>query len=304
MAVVHCKDLSKWYGDVIAVNDLTVEVRPGVTGLLGPNGAGKSSLMGMGVGLLRPSHGTIEVLGEDPWDNPGLLRRIGFVPEGDAPWRDRTGRRAVVLGARLAGLSGTQAEEAADRALRQVGLEKQADKVVDAYSRGMRQKLKIALALVHEPELLILDEPLLGADPISRRELIGTIKGLADQGASVILSTHVLPDVEAMTQRILLMAHGRLMAHGEVGEIRDLLERYPRTVRIATPRPRELGALLWGLDEVLSLQAEDGAVVVKTRKPQAFFEAVQGLLAAKDIPFTSVVSLDDNVEAVFKYLVE
>jgi ABC-2 type transport system ATP-binding protein len=167
----------------------------------------------------------------------------------------------------------------------------------------MRQRLKFALALLNEPELLILDEPLLGSDPLSRRELVGLIKDIAAQGRSVVVSTHVLPDVEAMTHRILLLNHGRLMAHGDVGEIRDLLERYPRTVRIATPQPRELGAALWGRETVLSVQAEEGAVIVRTSKPQPFFQELQDLLAKGSVPFTSVVSLDDNVEAVFKYLV-
>jgi ABC-2 type transport system ATP-binding protein len=303
MAVIATKDLSKWYGDVIAVNDLTVDLKPGVTGLLGPNGAGKSSFIRMTVGLQKPSAGTIRVLDEDPWDNPPLLARIGYVPDGDAPWRDQTGHRAVVLGARLAGLSGEEAEQKAAETLKRVGLGPVADRVVNAYSRGMRQKLKLALALVHDPELLILDEPLLGSDPLSRRDLIHLVQDLAKQGKSALVSTHVLPDVEAMTQRILLLNHGRLMAHGAVGEIRDLLERYPRTVRIGTPEPRALGALLWGWDSVLSLQAEEGAVVVKTQKPQQFYEELQQLLASKDLPFTSVVSLDEDVEAIFRYLV-
>lgn len=304
LASVECKDLSRWYGDVIAVNDVTVDVQPGVTGLLGPNGAGKSSLMRMAVGLLQPSNGSIRVLDEDPWNNTRLLARIGYVPEGDAPFRDRTGRRAVTLIARMSGITGLQAEEAADRVLKAVGLQAEADKRVDAYSRGMRQKLKLALSLLHEPELFILDEPLLGTDPMTRKDLIELIKDQSRAGKSLIVSTHVLPDVEAMTQRILLLNHGRLMAHGDVPEIRDWLERYPRTVRIATPKPRDLGGKLWTLPSVLSVQAEDAAVLVKTTKPQEFFSQLQRLLVSdRTIPFTSVTSPDDNVEAVFRYLV-
>jgi ABC-2 type transport system ATP-binding protein len=303
MAVLECNQLSRWYGEVIAVNDVTVEVQPGITGLLGPNGAGKSSLMKMSMGLLKPSNGTIKVLDEQPWNNPKLLGRIGYVPEGDAPFRDRTGRQCAIHVGRLAGLSPQDAAAAAERCLGQVRLEAEMDKKVEAYSRGMRQKLKFALALLHDPELYILDEPLLGSDPLTRRDLIQLIKDLAKQGKSVIVSTHVLPDVEAMTQRILLLNHGRLMAYGEVGEIRDLLERYPRTVRIHTPKPRELGAALWNWPSVLSIQAEESAVVVKTPKPQAFFQELQDFLIRKDIPFSSVTSPDDNVEAVFQYLV-
>lgn len=303
MAILECNQLSRWFGEVIAVNDLTVEVQPGIVGLLGPNGAGKSSLMKMCVGLLKPSNGTIKVLDESPWSNPRLLGRIGYVPEGDAPFRDRTGRECAIHVGRLAGLSATDAESAAERALSQVRLADEAEKQVDAYSRGMRQKLKFGLALLHEPELYILDEPLLGSDPMTRRDLIQLIKDLEKAGKSVIVSTHVLPDVEAMTQQILLLNHGRMMAYGKVGEIRDLLERYPRTVRIHTSRPRELGATLWGWPTVLSLQAEEAAVVVKTPQPQAFFQELQAYLIRENVPFTSVTSPDDNVEAVFRYLV-
>lgn len=303
MAVLECNQLSRWYGEVIAVNDVTVEVQPGIVGLLGPNGAGKSSLMKMSMGLLKPSNGVIKVLDETPWNNPKLLRRIGYVPEGDAPFREKTGRQCAIYVGRLAGLSPQDAAAAAERCLGQVRLEAEMDKKVEAYSRGMRQKLKFALALLHEPELLILDEPLLGSDPLTRRDLIQLIRDLEKQGKSVIVSTHVLPDVEAMTQRILLLNHGRLMAYGDVREIRDLLERYPRTVRIHTPKPRELGAALWGWPSVLSIQAEESAVVVKTPKPQLFFQELQDYLIRKDIPFSSVTSPDDNVEAVFQYLV-
>jgi ABC-2 type transport system ATP-binding protein len=303
MGVLAAKELSKWYGEVIAVNDLNVEVPEGITGLLGPNGAGKSTFMRMTMGLLKPSRGSIEVLGENPWDNPNLLERIGYLPEGDAPWRDQSGLRSATMAARLSGLSGDAAEEAAASALRRVGLTEAQDRPVAAYSRGMRQRHKLALTLLHDPELLILDEPLLGADPLSRKELIHLIRDLAAQGKSVLVSTHVLPDVEAMTQRILLLNHGRLMAHGEVAHIRDLLERYPRTVRIATPRPRDLGAALWGWESVLSIQAEEGALLVRTRQPQEFYTELQRLLARKDLPFTSVTSPDDNLEAVFRYLV-
>ncbi|HVL86627.1 MAG TPA: ABC transporter ATP-binding protein [Candidatus Thermoplasmatota archaeon] len=305
MNVLACERLSRWYGDVIAVNDLTVEVEPGITGVLGPNGAGKTSLLRMATGLVRPSAGTIRVLGEDPWDNPALAARVGYVPEGDAPWRDLSGLQCATLAARLSGLAPGRAEEAAREKLARVGLSSAMDRRVEAYSRGMRQKLKFALALAHDPELLILDEPLLGTDPPTRRDLVQLIKGLAAEGKSVLVSTHVLPDVEAMTQRILLVNHGRLMAYGEVAKIRDLLERYPRTVRLATPSPRPVGAALWGWESVLSVAAEEGAVVVRTRDPQRFYEDLQRmLLERQDLAVMSVTSPDETIEAVFRYLVE
>ena len=303
MGILTCTNLSRFHGDVVAVNDLTLDVQPGITGLLGPNGAGKTTLFRMAMGLNKPSAGNILVLDEDPWDNPPLLKRIGYVPDGDAPWQDRTGLEAATHMARLSGFSGAAAEREAGEALSKVGLSGAADKKVGAYSRGMRQRLKFGFATIGDPHLWLLDEPLLATDPLTRRDLIGLIRDHAAKGGSVILSTHVLTDVEALTQRIALMSHGRLLAHGEVHEIRDLLDRYPRSVRVGTPTPRELGAMLWNLPSVLSLESTEGAVTVRTRQPQAFFSQLQDLLQTKDIPFTSVTTLDDDIESIFRYLV-
>ena len=303
MGVLTCTNLSRFHGDVVGVNDLTLDVQPGITGLLGPNGAGKTTLFRMATGLIKPSAGSILVLDESPWDNPPLLRRVAYVPDGDAPWQDYTGLEAAAHFASLSGLTGASAQRAAGEALSRVGLQGAADKKVAAYSRGMRQRLKFAFATMNDPELWLLDEPLLATDPLTRRDLIGLIKQHAAKGGSVVISTHVLTDVEALTQRIALMAHGRLLAHGDVHEIRDMLERYPRTVRVGTPNPREMGALLWSLPEVLSMEVTEGAVVVKTRQPQAFFSHLQDLLANKDLTFTSVTSLDEDVESIFRYLV-
>lgn len=303
MGVLTCTNLSRFHGDVVGVNDLTLDVQPGITGLLGPNGAGKTTLFRMAMGLIKPSAGSILVLDEDPWDNPALLKRIGYVPDGDAPWQEYTGHDAAVHFASLSGITGSSADEAAIQALNKVGLGSAADKRVGAYSRGMRQRLKFAFATINDPELWLLDEPLLATDPLTRRDLIGLIKDHTTKGGSVVISTHVLTDVEALTQRIALMAHGRLLAHGDVVEIRDMLERYPRTVRVGTPNPREMGSLLWNLPSVLSLEATEGAVIVRTRQPQQFFAQLQDLLAAKNIEFTSVTSLDEDLESIFRYLV-
>ena len=303
MGVLTCTNLSRFHGDVVGVNDLTLDIQPGITGLLGPNGAGKTTLFRMAMGLIKPSAGSILVLDENPWDNPPLLKRIGYVPDGDAPWQDYTGLEAATHFASLSGLGGSSAESAAGEALGRVGLQGAADKKVGAYSRGMRQRLKFAFATINDPQLWLLDEPLLATDPLTRRDLIGLIKDHAAKGGSVVISTHVLTDVEALTQRIALMAHGRLLAHGDVHDIRDMLERYPRTVRVGTPNPRELGSMLWNLPSVLSLEATEGAVIVRTRQPQQFFAQLQDLLATKDIEFSSVTSLDEDVESIFRYLV-
>ena len=303
MGVLTAQGLSRYHGDVVAVNDLNIDFEPGITGLLGPNGAGKTTVFRMATGLQKPSAGSIRVLGEDPWDNPKLLTRIAYVPDGEAPWKDLTGRTAVVRIGRYGGLLAKDAEARAAEALERVGLTAAADRKVGEYSRGMQQRLKFAFALLHKPELYLLDEPLIATDPLTRRDLVKLIRDLAAEGASVVISTHVLPDVEALTERIALMAHGRLLAHGTVAHIRELLDRFPRTIRIGTPAPRELGLALWGLDSVLSMEATEGGVVVKTRKPAIFYADLQGILETKDVPFTSITPLDENVEAIFRYLV-
>lgn len=296
---------SHWYGEIIALNDIDLHVPPGITGLLGPNGAGKSTLMRMAMGLVRPTTGTLRLLGEDPWDNPALMRRIGYVPEAPPPWPKRSGRECVALTAGLAGLSPKEADEAARKALAEVGLEDAMERPSGSYSQGMQQRLKIAIAIAHGPTFLVLDEPLTGTDPIARRYLMQLLQDLAGKGVSILVSTHVLEDVEALTDRIVLLNRGRLLAHGTVEEIRGLLDRYPRTVRVATTEPKRLGALLWPLDSVVDIAAEDQAVVVHTPNPALFHEQLQELLLREQgLEFTSVTTLDDNVEAVFRYLVE
>lgn len=304
MAVVQCENLSKWYGDVVGLNDLSVEIDEGITGLLGPNGAGKSTFMRLLTGLIKPSQGWIRVLDEEPWDNTDLRNRVGYVPEGPPPWPRRTGRDVLLHGAKLGGMTRDEAEAAADRALDHVGLEGAAGKRVGAYSQGMGQRLKFGLALLHEPELLVFDEPLAGTDPIARRDLIDLIKGAADEGRSVILTTHVLPNVEAMTQRILLLNHGRLLAHGDVHEIPQMLDQYPRTIEISTDDPFELREELAGFETILSLEAREGSVVVRTEDPSRFYENLQDFLLESDQEFGSIKPLDENVEAIFKHLVE
>jgi len=301
--IVSAHHVSLWYRDVIGVNDVSFHLVPGITGLLGPNGAGKSSLIKMLVGLVRPAAGTVQVLGEDPWNNPALMGRLGYVPEAPAPWREDTGRDAAVRAARLAGLVEGGAGQRVDHVLEKVGLTHAADRPVETYSHGMQQRLKFALALLNDPDLLILDEPLLGADPLARRDLIRLMQELAAEGKSILLSTHVLPDVEALTDRIVVVDHGRLLAHGTVAEIRDLLEQYPRTVRITSPDPRAIGAALWDWESVSSIQVEHGALVVRTTDPSDFFPRLQRLLAESDLPFSSIRVPDDSVEAVFRYLV-
>lgn len=298
--MIECDHLSRWHSDVIAINDLTLELRPGLTSILGPNGSGKSTLLSLGVGLLRPSAGTIRVLGEDPWDNPRLLRRIGYVPGGRSPWPERSGRDCVERAAQLSGL-GPQSPAAARQALDLVGLQDQADRASGGYSHGMTQRLKLAMATVHGPEALLLDEPLVGADPIARQAMLESLEQLARDGRSLAVATHILADVDDLGGEIVLLNHGRLLAHGPVAEVRDLLDQVPRTVRIGTDRPRELGSQLWGWDTVLSVEHAMDSVLVRTRSPAVFHAQLQQSGFTQHI--RSITSPDDSVEAVFQHLV-
>ncbi|MHB8632736.1 MAG: ABC transporter ATP-binding protein [Thermoplasmatota archaeon] len=300
MEPIRYEKVSLWYGEVVAVNDVTAAIQPGITGLLGPNGAGKSTLMRLTLGLQHPTLGSVTVLGESPQDNPRLLAKIGYVPEGPPPWQELSGRRALERAARLSGLSAPSG--AVSEALRTVGLEGAADRAVAGYSLGMQQRLKFAMASVHHPELLILDEPLAGTDPLARRDLIGSMREWAASGAAILLSTHVLPDVAALTERILLLNHGRLMAHGEVAEIRSLMEGVARTVRVATPAARELGATLWQWPTVLSIESDADALTIRTRDPAGFYQALQEHLTTSPVAVTSITSPDDTVEALFHAL--
>ena len=238
--IVTAEHVSKWYGQVIGLNDVSVSVPPGVTGLLGPNGAGKSTFMKLITGQLRPSKGSITVLGEPIWRNPKIYFQIGFCPEQDAFYERMTGLEWVRALVRLNGLSDKEATEAATRALTSVDLMDAADKKIGAYSKGMRQRVKMAQALVHDPQLLILDEPLSGMDPIGRRKTIRLIRDWGRAGKSIIVSSHILHEIESMTSNILLINNGRILAEGDVHQIRDLIDTHPHTCLLYTsPSPRD-----------------------------------------------------------------
>jgi ABC-2 type transport system ATP-binding protein len=303
--LVESDHLSKWYGQVIGLNDVSVTVPRGITGLLGPNGAGKSTFMKLITGQLKPSKGSIRVLGEPIWGNPKLFFRIGFCPEQDAFYDRMTGLEWVTALVRLNGYSEAQATEAAKEALDKVELMAAADKKIGAYSKGMRQRVKLAQALVHDPELLILDEPLTGMDPLMRRKTIRLIKDWARAGKSILVSSHILHEIEAMTSNILLINNGRILAEGNVHQIRDLIDEHPHTVYIRAGDPRALARRFLADDDVLSLKFEEGAIIVQTSKPDVFYTRLTALAASGEAGHVDeVASPDDNLAAVFQYLVK
>jgi ABC-2 type transport system ATP-binding protein len=303
--VIVVNQVSKWYGQVIGLNDVTVNVPAGITGLLGPNGAGKSTFMKLITGQLQPSKGTVKVLGEPIWRNPKLYFEIGFCPEQDAFYERMTGLEWVTALVRLNGLAEREADEAARRALTAVDLMDAAGKKIGAYSKGMRQRVKLAQAIVHDPQLLILDEPLSGMDPLARRRTIRLIRDWARAGKSILVSSHILHEIESMTGNILLINNGRILAEGDVHHIRDLIDEHPHTVYVRAENPRGLARQFLERADVRSLRFEERAVVVETEKPDMFYARLTELAASGEVgAIEEVTSPDDNLQAVFQYLVK
>jgi ABC-2 type transport system ATP-binding protein len=303
--LVSADHLSKWYGQVIGLNDVSVTVPSGITGLLGPNGAGKSTFMKLVTGQLKPSKGSITVFDQPIWQNPSLFYRIGFCPEQDAFYDRMTGLEWVTALVRLNGVGDSEARTMAAAALETVDLSDAANKKIGAYSKGMRQRVKMAQAVAHDPDLFILDEPLSGMDPIARRKTIRMIKEWGRAGKSVIVSSHILHEIEAMTSNILLINQGRILAEGNVHQIRDLIDEHPHTVHIRAERTRALAREFLSQDDVLSLKFEEGAVVVQTGRPDAFYARLTDLAASGEHgAIHEVTSPDDNLQAVFQYLVK
>ena len=303
--LVAFHDVSKWYGNVIGLNKLTLRIPPGVTGLLGPNGAGKSTLLQLATGQLYPSQGSVEVLGQKVWNNSSLNRQIGLCPEQDAFYEWMTGWDFVYTSARLAGMCRSDARDAAARTLESVGMTKAKDRVVRGYSKGMRQRTKMAQSLVHDPQVLFLDEPLTGTDPVARRDLMDIIQRLAERGKSVLVSSHVLHEVQSLTSRIVLLNHGRLVAEGHVREIRDLIDKHAHQIVLVCDNYRKLAGRIIHWDDVegVRILAGQSGLLVETRAPDAFYGRLPELSLSGDTPIREVYSDDDNLEAVFKYLV-
>jgi ABC-2 type transport system ATP-binding protein len=302
---VEFHEVSKWYGNVIGVNRLTINIPAGVTGLLGPNGAGKSTLLQLATGQLAPSQGRVRVFGRDVWNCTALNTLIGLCPEQDAFYEWMTGWDFVYTSARLGGFNRPDARDAAQRTLDAVGMSKHQHRSVRGYSKGMRQRTKLAQALVHDPRVLFLDEPLTGTDPLARRDLMDVITGLAADGKSVLVSSHVLHEVQHLTSNIILLNRGRLIAEGQVREIRDLIDKHPHQIVLICDQYRELASrvLAWDDVESVHMMRSERGVLVETHSPDAFYNRLPELSLAGDLAIREVYSDDDNLEAVFKYLV-
>ncbi|MCC7540385.1 MAG: ABC transporter ATP-binding protein [Deltaproteobacteria bacterium] len=304
-ATVRAVRLSKWYGPVVGVHGLTLELGPGAHGLLGPNGSGKTTFLRMCAGQLQPSLGEIKVCGGAPFANPDILRRIGLCPEVDAMYDELTGLELVTFMAELAGFSRKDARDKAAAELDLFGLKDAMERRVGGYSRGMRQRAKLAQAVIHDPDVLILDEPLTGTDPVSRALILDIVRKKAKAGACVLFSTHVLHEVEALTESILLIARGQLVAEGTATEIRDVLSEHPHHVRVETDRPRDLARALVEVEGIHALRfLGDSVVEVETHMPDAVYTRVPELALSLGVKVRSLTSPDASLEALFHYLVE
>jgi ABC-2 type transport system ATP-binding protein len=296
--------VSKWYGPVIGLNEVTLELGPGITGLVGPNGAGKSTLMKLATGQLRPSLGRVTIRGIPTW-HASARRHLGYCPEADTFYEEMSGRQFVVSMARLFGYRKAEARERTEAALQRVGMVRRADRRLRGYSKGMRQRIKLAQALVHDPDLLILDEPLNGVDPLGRMELDRLFRELADQGKSILISSHQLEELERLTDRVMVVARGKMIVQGTLSAIRDLLDYQPLAIRIDSDRPRELAAALLKLPEVLGVELADGATVIaRARNPQNFFRAFNGMVLDEAHDITHLETLDSSAQAILDYLLK
>ncbi len=303
-AIVQARGVMKWYGEVLGLNGFTADFDPGITGLVGPNGAGKSTLFKLLIGQLRASGGGLRLLGQDPWNNVALKRRIGYCPESNQLYGWLTAQQFVELLLRLDGMSAADARKAATESLAFVGLTASKDRPLRTYSRGMRQRAKLAQALAHAPELLILDEPLSGADPMARVQILRAITEFANRGGHVIMSTHVLYEVERVTSNIVLIHNGKAIASGNLHAIRALIDEHPHAVQIETSQPRELAQALAAMDHVVSVEfPEAQRLLVRTRKPDVFYKELPAIVVDRTIDVHGLESPDDSLEAVFRYLV-
>jgi ABC-2 type transport system ATP-binding protein len=300
-AAIVVDHVSRWYGNVVAINDISFAVAPGITGLLGPNGAGKTTLLHMIAGLLAPSAGSVVVNGEPTWRNPGMYRRVGLVPERESAWGFVTGREMAVANAVLHGLPDPDA--AAARAITLVDLEDAADRRVGTYSKGMRQRIKMASALVHDPPVLILDEPFNGMDPRQRLHMFELLRRMAEEGRTVLLSSHILEEVERVAESVLVIYAGRLAAAGDFRSIRQLMTDRPHVFSVRSSSDRRLGSLLLGEPAVFGVELEDGRLLVRTSDYGTFTRRLPRLAREADISLLELRPTDDSLESVFAYLV-
>jgi len=304
-AVIETENLSKWYGNVLGLSDVSIKIEPGIVGLLGPNGAGKSTFLKLITGQIKPNIGTVLIRKQKVRNNYKLYSNIGFCPEQDAFYEEMSGWKFLTGLLRLYGFSSLEVEKKAENALDIVELTQDKDRVLKSYSRGMRQRIKFAQAIAHEPEIIILDEPLNGLDPLGRRKLIRLIKSYKEEGKTIVVSSHVLPEIEAMTKKIILIHQGKIFAEGDIHYIRDLIDTHPHIISIKCSAPRILAEKIINQEFVLKLEmlADGETLVAQTNNRDKFFGILPEVIVGNQLEVQEITSPDDNLQAVFDYLI-
>jgi ABC-2 type transport system ATP-binding protein len=300
MSEIELRGVSRWYGNVVAVNDISMTIGPGVTGLLGPNGAGKTTILNMIAGFLMPSRGEITVAGQSSWRNPAIFRQVGVVPERDSVYAFLTGTAFVTVSARLHGLP--DAEAAAQRAIDLVEMSEAQDRRISTYSKGMRQRIKVAAALVHDPEILLLDEPFNGMDPRQRLQMMDLLHAQGNQGRVIVFSSHILEEVERLSGVIQVIVGGRLAASGDFRAIRRLMTNRPHMFLVRSSDDRALGAALIGRPAVNAVELTTHGLQVRASDYGAFTREIAVVSRDHGIRLTQVLPSDESLESVFTYL--
>ena len=298
-------NVSKFYGEILGVNRVNLQIAPGITSLVGPNGAGKSTLMNLMTGLLRPTRGTITLLGI-PTDQPDrLFRKVGYCTQFDSFPRGLTGREFLNAFLLVHGYDSKRANQLSQLALERVNLVDAADRKVAGYSKGMRQRIRLAQAIAHEPVVLILDEPLNGLDPMVRSETIALFRRLASEGLHLIISSHILHEVDMMSDRVVLLNNGYIVAEGNIHGVRDEMEEHPMQILIRCDQPAKLAAYVFAQDHVVEARLHDDhrGLFVKTRDADGFYLMLNRAVADGEINLESITPVDDDLSAVYQYLI-
>jgi ABC-2 type transport system ATP-binding protein len=302
VSTIELKNVSRWYGNVVAVNDITMTIGPGVTGLLGPNGAGKSTVLHLISGFLAPSRGELTVNGAASWRNPGIYRTVGLVPERDSVYAFLTGEEFVLATARLHELA--DPDGAARRAIAIVDMAEAQDRKISTYSKGMRQRIKVAAALVHDPQVLLLDEPFNGMDPRQRLHMMDLLTRLGAEGRTILLSSHILEEVERLAGTIQVIVSGRLAASGDFRAIRRLMTSRPHVFLVRTSDDRLLGSALIGRPAVAGVELTNGGLQVQASDYGTFSRELAVLARDRGVRLREVLPEDESLESVFAYLIE
>ncbi|REJ81141.1 MAG: ABC transporter ATP-binding protein [Acidobacteria bacterium] len=299
------RNVSKFYGEVLGVNRVDLEIEPGITSLVGPNGSGKTTLMNLVSGLIRPSEGEISVLGIGPREPELLFREVGYCTQFDSFPRGVTGRQFIRGFLRLHGYAAPDVERMAEAALHKVDLVAAADRKVAGYSKGMRQRIKLAQAIAHDPKVLVLDEPLNGLDPMARAEIIGLFQEQARQGLHVLISSHILHEVDMISDRVILISNGYIVAEGEIRGVRSEVKEHDLQILVRCSDPKRVATAVFERDSATEVLMHDdgGGLHLRTRDPDRFYDLMSTLVLDEGLEIESVGPADDNVQAVYQYLV-